>query len=549
MAFTHLETRGEDDAGETPYGQPAWIELFARNVTPFQHVRLWLRRAPLAQRAGAVLGAMLAMAVIAWLAVPSNHSASVKTSNGSAGGASSSQVQQTGAQSQVATPAQGSTQTEAVAGAAQAQPSEASATPGSPAGSSQPASSGPTCTAPPGSDQGVSGNEIKIAIIEVNVFGPTVNSAFGVASVSQQQGYFQDVIDAVNGAGGVACHYKLVPIYFPANAADPSSLQQTCLDIEQAGVFAVIDYGAYFQYPSLAACFPLSHIPYISVTLPPQSEQQKYYPYIFSTGSTLELLYHDTVYALHGRGFFSAANGFKKLGFVYRDCVPEEITSIEGWLQDVGVTSSQLVTYDLGCPTGFASPSDLEAAVLKFKESGVTNVTEAQTVTDFGNFTKVAQQQRFQPRYGLPDDALVAVTNSSEGPDYNNIANALAITGDRFGEEDTPGMTATAGTIKCSSIFHSDGLPPVYQQPLGAGGSACDDVWLLAGAIDHAPVLQRDALATGLAAAKSVEFSYPYGPNQFGAGVTTGQEFWRPLQFFTSCDCWRVLDPAFHQSF
>jgi hypothetical protein len=518
-----------------------------------QQVRLWLRRAPLIQRAGAVTGTALVVALVAWLAVPSGHSTSVKTSFGSTGVASSSPVQQNAAQNTATTTpaatAPGSSGAAAVAGASAAPTATPGAQPAVSAGAAQTAGAASSCTAPPGSDQGVSGNEIKIAIVEVNVFGPTVNSAFGVASVSQQQAYYQDVINAVNASGGVACRYKLVPVYFPTNAADPSSLQQTCIDIEQASVFAVIDYGAYFEYPALAACFPENHIPYFSVTLPPQSEQKQYYPYIFSTGSTLELLYHDTVDALAGRGFFSPANGFKKLGFVYRDCVPQEITAIEGWLQSVGVNSSQIVTYDLGCPTGFASPSDLEAAVVRFKEAGVTNVTQAQTVTDFGNFTKVAEQQGFRPKYGLPDDALVAVTNSSEGPDYNNIANALAITGDRFGEESTPGMAPTAGTVKCSAIFQSDGLPPVYQQPLGAGGSACDDVWLLAGALDHAPVLQRNALAAGLATAKSVEFSYPYGPNEFGPGVTTGQEFWRPLQFFTSCDCWRVLDPTFHQSF
>jgi hypothetical protein len=30
--------------------------------------------------------------------------------------------------------------------------------------------------------------------------------------------------------------------------------------------------------------------------------------------------------------------------------------------------------------------------------------------------------------------------------------------------------------------------------------------------------------------------------------MTSGQ-FWRVLQFFTSCDCWRLVDATFHKSF
>ncbi|HEX5266682.1 MAG TPA: hypothetical protein VFW24_07900 [Acidimicrobiales bacterium] len=525
---------------------------------PFRQLRLWAGRAPLPQRVAAGIGAALVVAVVSWLLVPPKATVTTvgagtfpNSGAGSPGAAPGRAGAATGATVSPAGTA-GAGTPGSVAGTSPG--GGGGTTPGAPAGGNQagPAVATPNgtgCSPPPGTDQGVSGADIKIAIIVINIFGPTTNGAFGIASASQQQAYFQNVVNAINSSGGVACRHKLAPVFFQANAADSSNLQQVCLDVEQAKVFAVVDYGAYDIYPSLAACFPNSGLPYISVTLPPQSEQKQFYPYIFSSASTLELLYRNAVMALAGRGFFSASSGFRKLGFLYEDCVAQEPPEVEALLHQVGLSAAQIVTYDLGCPTGFASPSDVEQAVLKFKGSGVTHVTEAGTVPNFGLFTKVAEQQGFRPKYGLPDEGEVAVTNSNEGPDQNNIADAVAITGGRFGEDVTPGMQPTAGTKACSAIFQANGMPPVYQQPLGAGGSACDDLWLLAGAVNHAPALQRRALAAGLQAARSVEFSYPYGPNKFDPGVTTGQEFWRPLQFLTSCGCWRVIDPTFHPSF
>ena len=54
---------------------------------------------------------------------------------------------------------------------------------------------------------------------------------------------------------------------------------------------------------------------------------------------------------------------------------PDVVKQYLGWLQQAGVSSSQIVTYDVGCPDGFANPSDIQQAILKFQGSGVTHVT------------------------------------------------------------------------------------------------------------------------------------------------------------------------------
>ena len=209
----------------------------------------------------------------------------------------------------------------------------------------------------------------------------------------------------------------------------------------------------------------------------------------------------------------------------------------------------QIVTYDMGCPTAFVSPSDLSAAVLKFRSAGVTHVTSVYAYGDFANFTNIAGQQGFRPQYVLADDGILSITSGFLRPNSSNIANALAVTASRNAEPQTPGTQPSAGTVKCDGVFKARGLPPSYQQHQEAG-NACNIVWMLKAAAEHAPTVRSDALADGLRHAKSIDFSYPSGPNDFSApGVTTGGQYWRVTQFFTSCDCWRIIDPNFRRSF
>jgi hypothetical protein len=183
----------------------------------------------------------------------------------------------------------------------------------------------------------------------------------------------------------------------------------------------------------------------------------------------------------------------------------------------------------------------------------VTHVTESQFYPDFANFTKVAQQQGFKPKYGLADDGLVPISTSQGlNDDYNNIDGAIAITGDRYGEETTPGLAEhpTAGTQRCNAIFAAKGRPPVYKQMVGFGGVACDQLWMVQAAVSHAPSLERTALAAGLQASKTIDLSFPRGPADFsGPRVTYGGQFWRPEQFLKTCGCWRIVDPTFRPSF
>jgi hypothetical protein len=420
------------------------------------------------------------------------------------------------------------------AGSSASGPVTVSSTPPSPAAAPS------KCVEPSGSAPGVTDKTIKIGVIVVNVTGLATNADLGILPAAEQKTFFGRVIDSINSGGGIDCR-QIVPDYIAANPADQSDLQQTCLDVVQAKVFAVVDAGAFAQFP-IVDCFGQHHVPYFGGYLLPNSQMAKFYPYLFELNS-LDTVYHDTVVGLAARGWFKAANGFGKLGLPYHSCYPELLTEEMHWLAQAGVPASKIVPFNFGCPSAFANSVTVEQAVLKFKRSGVTNLTAINMVGDLANFTQIAQLQHFKPKYGFGDDSLITISYGTERPDYSNIAGALAVTASRDGEERTPTLKPTAATLKCNQILGVN----LYKLAAAAGNS-CDEMWMLAAAVDHAPTLSQSSLAAGLHAAKAVDFAYPEGPNDFAAGstVTYAGQYWRVAQFNPSCSCWQVIDPTFH---
>jgi len=279
-----------------------------------------------------------------------------------------------------------------------------------------------------------------------------------------------------------------------------------------------------------------------------QKQADNGYPYLFDLG-IFDDVFRDAVFGFHDRGTFDKAKGFKKLGVYYHDCSPELMTKELGWLHKIGLQSSDIVPFDFGCPTAFANPSDVSQAIIKFRQEGVTHVTYVDGKGDFQEFTTIAEQQGWRPQYVLADDELLGIAYGTLRPNSANVVNAQIITTAASGEERTPGMHPSPATVRCDAMLTAKGLAPTYRQNQLAG-DACNQIWMLRAASEHADALQRKALAAGLQRTKTIEFSYPMGPNDFsGNRVTTGGQFWRVDQFFTSCDCWRVIDPMFHRNY
>ena len=406
---------------------------------------------------------------------------------------------------------------------------------------------------PPASGPGITDSEVRVAVLLVNAGGIISEQAFGVPGPEEQQKLFQAVVDSVNDAGGAGCR-KVVPVFMPVNAVDQSALQQACLDVQQAGVFAVFDMGAYTAFQEFAKCYPQAGIPLFSSWAISQSFHDDFYPYSLTPNGIVDVELHNAAFAFKERNFFDPASGFKKLGIIYRSCVKSFFESFRDAVRQAGVPDDLVTAYDFGCSSAvFANPNDVQQAVFTFQHSNppVTHVVEIDDNPDLGTFTNVAERQGFRPQYGIPDETAVATTTSvTANYNPNNLDKALAIIMSSYGEYSTPGAVPAPGTAKCDAIYTARGMQPTYQQGAGIGGVACSLMWMFQTALDHAPTIGQSTLVDGLHAAGSSDWSYPDGPNDFSApDSTTGGQFWRPVQYVAGCKCWNVSDFNFRGGF
>lgn len=568
-------------------------------MSPFALMRMWLRRAPLANRLAAAVAAMAAVALLVWIALPpTSGTRNVATSGGGfspvpGGGGASSSGASGAAPSGSAVPGgaggpgsstsstSGSIPSGATAGTAPtgssgigaatgaaATSTGASSSSGSASGSASASGSGSGSASGSGSGTGGAGTasgggatqagagacrsglsplKIGVVIPDVGSGSASLNSTFGIPPASQEQADYQAVFDAINKAGGVGCH-SLVGDYQVFNETDANSAQTECQQFLQDKVFALLGG---WQPSTTDTCALQNHLPTFSDIEIPEAEVKNFYPYYFSNAGELELLYHNFAHALAQMGYFSPAKHFKKLGVFYRDCIPGLYQALVAQMAQVGVASSSVEGFDVGCPsTPFAPPSTVEAAILKFQQDGVTDVAPVQEYEDIQAFTRQANSQGYKPQYLVPDDGIVATTSSPTfEPDPANFDGAVAITPYQYGAIQS-GLPEDAETKKCDQIMVSHGLPTVYQSGDQIAGVYCNLVWMLVAAMQHDPGLTQNGLAPGLAAAGSVAFSYPDGPNDFKAsGGTYGGEYWRPLQFQAGCGCWKVTNATFSPSF
>jgi hypothetical protein len=514
-------------------------------MTPFEQYRLWLRRAPVGERVVSTIVGAVVLALVVFILIPVTSGGDDSSGGDVVSVETTTTIAGQPGDTTVTTAAGGGTPTGGVSTGSGSGSTSSGSGVGRVAVTGGNAPAG--CTSPPGSDQGISNTEIHIAITITNIVGPAGNSTFGVPSVEEQKQDYQLAIDDVNKNGGVACR-KLVADMTPVNPADSNNQQGTCLDIVGKKVFAEIDAGGYYGVAA-ANCYPQHQIPFFGTGRLTPEQRDQFYPYMFGTGDYASL-YRNGMKAFDQMGFFSQQNGFKKLGWVYRDCWKSLLTEVRDLLHEVGLNDSQISTYNLGCPNGnFANPADIQQAILQFQGAGVTHVIESQAYQDFANFTTVAQRQNFKPKYAIPDDSIIPTTQGNLHVDYDNTEGALIVTSDRYGDESS-GVAPNASTNRCDALSTAVGRPPTYKQPVGFGGVACNQIWMVKAAIEHSPSLQRKSLADGLHAAKSIETAYPRGPVDWsGARTTYGGQFWRVQTFQKACTCWKVTDATFHPGF
>ncbi len=513
-------------------------------MTPFKEFRFWWRRTTPGSRGFSAVCAALAVMLLAWIALPT-ESSSTTSQNVAAGTASDQSGTGTGVGSNGGT---GGDTTGAAGSGSAAGPRVGTGGPGSGTGATVPGGTHdtgpgkPNTTAPPTAATCTSPTTLKVGTILINVAG--LNSTFGVPSPEDQQKIFEAVFDSVNRTRQAGC-VKFEPVYQTYNEFDTASVRAICLNFVAAKVFAAV---VGFLPLGTDDCVMQNKIPMFEIQPIGAADIQKYYPYYFSVHESLQVVYRNWAYATKQQGFFSAAKGFKKLGIFYRDCQPDVNSAMLKYLDEVGVKPAQISRFNLGCPGNFASPAAIQQGIFQFQSAGVTTLTIDNDIGDVQNITKQAQIQGFHPQYVLPDNGLVGATGSVQfQPDPSNFDKALAITPDAYWGANT-GLAPPAPTKTCDQVLTVHGVPKVLSTSSAYGGVICNTLWMLAAATKNAPTLARDQLAAGLQRAKSVPFSYPFGPNDFSAaGATVSGQFWRPLTWHKTCVCWKVDDPVFRR--
>jgi hypothetical protein len=498
-------------------------------MTPFNQVfRLWLRRAPLAERALTALGVLVFTALVTWAAVPISTADNDLPSFEDAGTAPP--VDASGSTLVTATTAAGD-----VPGS-----SDISSSPTSfGAATTAPGASGPK-TCPSGDGAGVTDSTVKIAVTLTDVAGGLGSGAFGVPSSEMQRGFYQAVIDALNESGGIGCR-QIEADYYSVNALDSAAGHQTCLRITGSNAPLIV-----FDNGGIGAdeipCFVQKRIPYFTTATAKQAKAN--YPLVFTSGPS-DVIFRNALISWRRSGALDEGGRLAKLGVIYHDCVPEIVDAAFDGLRAAQIPDSNISSYNLGSCASAGNPADILQAISQFRRAGVTHVIPVFMPSDFSSFTRTAQQQGFKPKYRIADYAVLATAYGSFAPDWDNIDGAMAMSSQAAGEERTPGFQPTAGTRACNEVMGIAGLPTVYEQQLGWGGVACNHLWLLRAMVDHSSVMSRATLAQGLNAAGSIDMSYPAGPADFSQpGVTYGGQFFRPIIASAQCRCYRLTGPT-----
>ena len=521
-------------------------------MQPLAEFRQWTRDAPVAERARTAVVVGVAVVVLAWALSPSfdgDQDAATATASFDevAGGDVATKAPGTepgasggpGTGAGTAAPGQPVGATGPVAGTGGSAQGTDPAVAGGGAEAAPTPASGGGCTSLPGEAEGVDAESVTIAVGLTEIAGAAANSLFNLPSPAEQQQGFEAVIAGINAEGGVACR-QLRARYHRANPADESQMLRVCLEVAESDVFAMVDTGALGSRPNVVGCFGQNRIPYFGGFATTEAQRQQYFPYVYGF-YTKELLYQTSAIALRARGFLDPARGFDKLGFLYKSCEKDAIGRFRTWLVEAGVAPSDIVPYDLGCPPAFAAPSDLAQAVLTFRRQGVTHVVTGNIPGDLANFTNIAEQQGFRPRYAFPDESVISLSEGNQRPNPDNIDGAVAITLSRQGERDTPGIQPNPGTARCDAYYAAAGQGPVHERHALAGNT-CNQLWMVQAALGRAPSLEAAALPEGLQRTGSIDFSFPQGPNDFTApGTTTGGQFSRVARFDRGCECW-LLD-------
>lgn len=520
-------------------------------MTPFLQFRVWVRRGPNGERIATGFAFVMVLALIVWTAVPLRDDGSAVELGVSAETPTDQQVAATTAPSPTEAPPDSTAPESAPAGgipdkagggsAGGSQPGGPAAKAGGPAANgSTGAGEVPTakpCSGLRATDQGVSAEEIFVAVPFVNLGGEVGNQTFGYRSNLKEVA--EAAAAGINGEGGVACRKLRIKTY-AVNPLDASEQRATCLRIAADKPFAVIDFLGYVN-PVARSCFVDEKLPYQSYLPVNEGEAAGAYPFMYSLVASTDRALRNWVFESAARGWFDPQNGFRKLGLLLDECNPKANAELIQNLAKVGVPGNQTSTFTLSGCSNINSQSQISQAIAQHREADVSHVFLFTILANSQSYVRGADTIRWAPTYMTSGTITTNPAAASQWP--GGFDGALAITSRRSGERNSgithPEVGHCNEWMKNANVRASENESD--ENPMGM----CDMFRLFTAAANAAgPNLQRTTLLEdGLAKAGRFEGAAHSGGVFDRPRKVTGGDFIRAIQWRRDCTCWKVLDP------
>jgi len=396
------------------------------------------------------------------------------------------------------------------------------------------------------SDRGVTPTSIRIGFTVLDLQGAE-DAGFAVGIRGDMPEVIAAYVDAANRAGGAAGR-QIEHVVVRIDPLSQSTQRAACLDLtETQQVFAVLDSDGFIERAA-QSCVTIEHQTPLIHNVPLSAAfMRSGAPFDVSTRPDMNRILAQTVTAAADAGFFDPARGFRRLGLLTDECVPEAYdergVGAYAMLESVGVGRDQITEFRTSCDQGEAQ-AQVAQAVLRHRGDGVTHVLPLTTWVTLQSYLIAADAQGFRPIYRSSD---------FQGLNYDLITKGFP----RSQWDGTQGVTTTfagelaaGGTLRpraqqCSQMLVDAGLAPITDYQADALALFyCDFVDLFVRAANRAgPNPTRVGLGQavqGLGAFTSateerVVYDRP--------GKVSGGDSLATLQWSADCSCYVQTSP------
>lgn len=382
--------------------------------------------------------------------------------------------------------------------------------------------------------------------------------AFGASSVDygDQEAQAKAVIADINARGGVAGR-KLMPVFYDYDysATNPSANAQAACTrwTQDRPVFAVVVMLQHAAEDELSSCLAKRQTILINATPwgRPNAVYSRYSPYLYGLHeASLERQVPVWLQRLRALGYFTGwdtnlgrpTHAPAKVGILsYGALYGPEFTKIVR--TELGKLSQHVAaTFDASGDTSQLS-NEMSAAVLRFREAGVTHVIPPPILMTF--FMPAAASQNYRPRYAV-DSGISPLGMQSFAP-VGQLSGAMGVGWIPTADVDNARHPSDVGAAesRCRKVMESAGQGTSARDAFRLMVRACDGLNFLATAIAHgglSPLGVRNGVAAlgSLPSAATFNMTFPSGRPQGASAV-------RDLAYREDCSCFEYLSKTNHR--